>query len=102
MVPIACHLEVFTPEERRAHETATRRLLNAVEGASELADGWELRFAPELLGDFGRWFAEERRCCPFLSLEIALPSGSPVATMRLRGPEGTKALLRAALPALRT
>jgi hypothetical protein len=45
----------------------------------------------------GHWFVDERRCCPFLSLELRLAAGADDLTMTLRGPEGTKEILRPVL-----
>jgi hypothetical protein len=82
-------------------------LLAAVAEVVELPDGYAYRFAGadsplELLLDF---IAAERRCCPFLSFEIAFePYGGPL-WLRMQGSPRVKAFIaetfktRVAVPA---
>jgi hypothetical protein len=70
-------------------------LFAAVEEVAELPDGYGFRFA----GDGGRveslleLIAAERRCCPFLSFELAFePHGGPL-WLRMRGSPPVKAFI---------
>ena len=61
-------------------------LFAAVEEIAELPDGYEYRFAnddhlPALL----EFIAAERRCCPFLTFEIAFAPHAGPLWLRLRG-----------------
>lgn len=94
---VACNLSAFTPDERRAHETEGAALLEQVRSVRELDDGFELSIPAAAAPGVGHWFVDERRCCPFLSLELRLASGADELTMTLRGPEGTKDILRPVL-----
>ena len=94
---IACNLGAFTPEERRAHEAEGAALLAQVSSVNEIDDGFELRMPATAASSVGHWFMDERRCCPFLSLEVRLASGADDLTMTLRGPTGTKEVLRPVL-----
>ena len=70
-------------------------LFAAVEEVAELPDGYGYRFPGdggqlELLLEF---IAAERRCCPFLSFELAFePHGGPL-WLRLRGSPQVKAFI---------
>ncbi len=49
-----------------------------------------------------RFLSNERRCCPFLSFEVAIaPHGGPV-WLRLTGPVGTREFLATELPGFST
>jgi hypothetical protein len=92
---VACDLGVFTAIEREAHTAETGGLMKRITATRGLDDGWELELDAAALPDLSRWFIDERRCCPFLSLHVDLVAGAERVAARLRGPEGTKELLRA-------
>ena len=73
----------------------TVALLKQVRETRGLDDGWELHFDATAMADVSRWFLDERRCCPFLSLRVDLPQGSGRIAVRLQGPAGTRELLGA-------
>ncbi len=93
-LPVACDLGVFTVEERNAHTADTAALLGQVRATRGLDDGWELVFDARAMADVSRWFLDERRCCPFLSLRVDLPAAADRIAVRLQGPPGTKELLQ--------
>jgi len=70
-------------------------LFTAVEEVAELPDGYAYRFPSngnqlDLLLEF---IAAERRCCPFLTFELAFePHGGPL-WLRLRGSPRVKAFI---------
>ncbi len=76
-------------------------LFTAVEEVAELPDGYAYRFSsdgsqPEPLLEF---VAAERRCCPFLTFELAFaPHGGPL-WLRLRGSPRVKAFIAEAFNA---
>jgi hypothetical protein len=94
-LPVACDLGVFTVEQMDAHMAETVALLRQIRETRRLDDGWELHFDPTAMADVSRWFLDERRCCPFLSLHVDLPQGADRIAVRLQGPPGTKELLSA-------
>src|SRR5918994_7530042 len=70
-------------------------LFTAVEGVVELPDGYAYRFAgaDSPLESLLEFIAAERRCCPFLSFEIAFePHGGPL-WLRMRGSPRVKAFI---------
>jgi len=82
-------------------------LFASVEEIAELPDGFAYRFAgaESPLQSLLEFIAAERRCCPFLSFELAFePHGGPL-WLRMRGSPRVKAFIaeafntRVALPA---
>jgi hypothetical protein len=72
-----------------------RGLFASVEETTELPDGYAYRFANDhsLLTSLLEFIAAERRCCPFLTFELALaPHGGPV-WLRMRGSPRVKAFI---------
>lgn len=94
---IACNLAAFTPDERRAHEAEGAQLMKRVISTRELADGFEIRLPAVIAADVAHWFIDERRCCPFLSFDMSLSAAADNLVVSLRGPEGTKDILRSAV-----
>ena len=83
----------FTPEQRSRHSQLAKGFFNAKTDTHELPEGFVFSCA----GDDETWLglAEfvslERRCCPFLT--FTLVREGEASTLRLTGPEGTKAFL---------
>jgi hypothetical protein len=96
-LPVMCTLADSEMHERDASLLA--RFKSGVIAAEELADGYSFCLA----GD-GKWLAivaeliiAERECCRFLKFELlADPQMGPL-TVRITGPDGTKAFLKTAL-----
>jgi hypothetical protein len=70
-------------------------LFAAVEEVAELLDGYGYRFPSDgsQLEPFLEFIAAERRCCPFLTFELAFePHGGPL-WLRMRGSPRVKAFI---------
>jgi hypothetical protein len=70
-------------------------LFTAVEEVAELPDGFGYRFSSDgnQLEPLLEFIAAERRCCPFLTFELAFePYGGPL-WLRLRGSSQVKAFI---------
>lgn len=97
--PLACVLDAIPAAERPAHLALMRSLFGAAAREREaLPEGYAFRFAPEALAEVARFVANERRCCPFLTFEIAAAAPHDAVWLRLTGPAGTRAFLDAELP----
>ena len=96
--PFACDMSAIPPTDRPAHHALTRRLTGeALVELRELPDGLAFRFAAEEYRAVSTWVERERLCCPFLQFTIKVgPDGGPV-WLRLTGPDGAKAFIRAEL-----
>ena len=75
-------------------------LFATVEEVAELPDGYAYRFggADSPLESLLEFIAAERRCCPFLSFEIAFePHGGPL-WLRMHGSPRVKSFIAEAFP----
>ena len=91
---IACRLDAFTPPERERHAALLASLRERVRATREEPDGWAFQLDSEAatLLELAEWIGFERRCCRFIRFELAT-SESEGTWLRLRGPEGTKAII---------
>ena len=97
---LACTLGAIPADERPAHARLLTTLFAATRERRPLPDGYAYRFDADAFDDLARWIANERRCCPFLTVQLTLAADGPV-WLRLTGPEGTRAFLDAELSAAR-
>ena len=95
---LACDLTAIETEQRQGHQALAERLLGptALE-IVERADGYALRFGAEDYATITRFVDNERRCCPFLRFVLDVAPGHGPVWLRITGPEGAKAVLRAAI-----
>ena len=90
---VACALSERERTERGA--ALARELFGGADARQELADGYAWRFPGDagLLARLADFIADERTCCAFFRFEIEVEPGLGPIWLRLRGPEGAKALL---------
>jgi hypothetical protein len=69
----------------------------AVRERRELTDGYAFLIAASAvtLPEAAEWVDMERRCCPFLTIQLETPGGEDDWWLRLSGPAGAKAFLAA-------
>ena len=92
--PVRCNLNALSADERAAHSRAFADLLPTFTDRKELADGYRLSGPAVSAPLLAEWIARERRCCPSLRFRIEMaPEQGPV-TVTIRGPKGTRELLR--------
>jgi hypothetical protein len=94
---LACDMSALPRESRAEHEALARRLLRAAVEMVELADGFAFRFGSAEYDAVTRFVAGERRCCPFLQFTLSVAPDQGPLWVRMTGPEGAKAVLRAEL-----
>ena len=95
---IACDLGALNADERARRSALAARILGRFQEVRELADGYAGRLDGNdaVATDALEWLRLERRCCPFLRLELCFePSGGPV-WIHFRGGAGVKEFLAAA------
>ena len=95
-IPLACNMDVFTPEQREAHIQTTMELIPGVQRVQEIENGYEFQFPSEteFISRIAEFISNERLCCPFLELNLNIISNHPVS-LSLTGPVGTQEFLRA-------
>ena len=94
----ACDLGALSAEEQTRRSTLASRVAARFREVQELADGYAARLDPDatVVRDALDWLLLERRCCPFLRLDLCFePSDGPV-WLQFRGGPGTKEFLTAA------
>jgi hypothetical protein len=95
---LACDLGALSAEERTRRSTVAARVSARFREVRETSDGYASRLDadPELVQDALDWLLLERRCCPFLRLELHFePSAGPV-WLRFGGGPGVKEFLSSA------
>ncbi|TMG84255.1 MAG: hypothetical protein E6H78_10330 [Betaproteobacteria bacterium] len=97
-VDIVCVPGAIPPGERAAHfELGLRVFAELAEERIDLPSGIALRLAGDNLSQVARFVANERKCCPFLHIEVEIAPGAGPMWLRLTGPPGTRELIEAEL-----
>jgi hypothetical protein len=94
----ACDLDALNEDERARRSALASRTAARFREVQEVVDGYAARLDPDavIAQDALDWLLLERRCCPFLRLELSFePSNGPV-WLRFRGGPGVKEFLTAA------
>jgi hypothetical protein len=102
-IALACDPGALDPATRTEHFTWLRHELpRLVMEVGELPDGIGLKFPAADLAAVATFVDRERRCCPFLRFDLALPAGEEILWLRITGPEGVKRFLRYVSGALKS
>ena len=92
----ACDIGAIPADERPSHHELTRRLM-AIATTRETTDGFSFEFPAAEYAAVVRFVALERLCCPFLGFTVDVPADQGPLRLRLTGPVGAKAFIRAEL-----
>lgn len=93
-----CDLGALSVDERARRGALASRVAARFREVLEISDGYAARLDPDpaVVRDALDWLLLERRCCPFLRLELSFePADAPV-WIRFRGDPGIKEFLAAA------
>ena len=97
-IPRACVPGAIDCEVRGAHFQLIDQLFHQqLLEQTELDDGFAFRFDAENLETLGRFIANERKCCPFVSFVLSVAPGADSVWLHVTGPAGTKEVLQAEL-----
>lgn len=97
-VDLVCVPDAIPAEQRAAHFELGRRLYaELAEERVDLPSGIALRLAGDALAQVALFVANERKCCPFLHIQVDIAPGEGPVWLRLTGPPGTRELLQAEL-----
>jgi hypothetical protein len=96
----ACALHALSGEERRHHLVLSARLLVAIRGRTEIADGYVFTVDESVMdwASLAEWARAERLCCPFFRVALrAQPHGKGLE-LELGGAPGVKQFIQGELP----
>ena len=98
-LPVACDLKAISAGQRPRYDELVSRLRAAMRDRCELTDGYSysLDLTNITSSEVAEWIAIERLCCPFLIFQ--LEGAGEASRLTMRGPEGSKAVLRDEFPA---
>jgi hypothetical protein len=85
--------------EFRDRVTASRKVLRSAQARDELCGGYAFQFeaSSERLHQLAELIDAERQCCPFLAFVLQVPAHKNALILEIKGPEGTKRLIRSEL-----
>ena len=92
---LACNMKAISSAERSRYNELTKKIKSAVRHQRELAEGyaWELDGKTASMPEVAEWMTMERRCCPFLTLQLEAVGNGTDYVVKLLGPDGVKAFL---------
>jgi hypothetical protein len=94
----ACVPSAIPADQRQAHFALARELFaNRAQECRDLPEGYAIRFTNDEFEAVARFVANERKCCPFMSFELAVAPAAGPLWLRMTGPEGTRRVLQAEL-----
>ena len=95
---LACRLDALDRGEQSARAALAEEITARFVSVEETGDGYlaRLPYDAAVARDALAWMLLERRCCPFLSLELGFEPQSEAMWIRFGGGRGVKAFLTSA------
>jgi hypothetical protein len=92
-----CNANALNPAERARHKELTDKLMSQRNRIVETEKGYEFQYSPAAISiaELAEWASAESKCCPFFNFHIDLENEGTLLCLRLTGPEGVKAFVRA-------
>lgn len=87
-------MTAIPPQQRQVHIDASKELFSRIQEFRELENGYEFRFAPDVIVELAQFISLEKLCCPFLHFVVEVAEESGPVWLRLTGREGVKAFIR--------
>ena len=96
IIPLACNMNVFTPNQRDQHVKTTIQLIQGVQTIQEVDHGYLFTFPneAEYISKIAAFISNERLCCPFLVFMMSVSAMHEPISLSLTGPAGTQEFLR--------
>ncbi len=93
---IACNLDVLSPSERARRSELARAIQQSATGVDESESEYRIQLPndSEICERALELILLERRCCPFLSLELGFEPGDGAVVLAIGGAPGVKQFLR--------
>ena len=98
MPTFSCDLTALDAQEQQRRTALAARVSSRFLEVQELTDGYAAALENDdaLVRDALDWLLLERRCCPFLRLELSFEPSGGVVWFRMMGADGVKEFLSAA------
>jgi hypothetical protein len=95
--PLACSL---SESELTTRSVEVSELFKGVQQVDELADGYALSFpgSDTWANNLLQFITFERACCPFFTFALVFEQQQGSIWLRVRGPEGVKAIIENMIP----
>jgi len=93
---IVCNLDSLSSHERARRSELARTIEQAATGIEETESGYRMRFSNDAktCEQALELILLERRCCPFLTLELEFEPGDGAVRLAIGGAPGVKQFLR--------
>jgi hypothetical protein len=93
---IACNLDALSPSERARRSELARMIQKSSTSLEETDSGYRVQLPTdsEICERALELILLERRCCPFLCLELAFEPGTGAVALAIGGASGVKQFLR--------
>ena len=100
-VDLACNLNAIPEGDRARYRALVEAIQSSTVRRDELGNGhrFELDGAGISLTDVAAWMSLERRCCPFLRIELATSGDRCNWVLTLAGGDGGKEIIDFGFPA---
>ena len=100
MSTFACNLNAISATDRPRYNDLVNRVRVAIRDRTEASNGYVflLDSTRVTLPEVAEWISMERRCCPFLTLQLHVSGEEENWILTLSGTEGVKPLLEATFP----
>jgi len=96
--PIACDMTALSAAERQRYDVLRRAVMSSIEHVTASSTAFHLRLRESAsLPQTAEWMTLEHRCCPFLTLEIALKDDG-TSWIAIGGSEAIKAFVAGEFP----
>ena len=94
---IACNSKAIGVADRPRYNDLAKRLRLAIRNRNEIRDGYTFKLDGQALSlpEVADWISMERLCCPFLNFQLSASGNQSDWDLKLTGPKGVKALLKA-------
>ncbi len=94
--PITCNLDALVPEERARRKQLAAAVRQQATRVEETSEGYALHLPedPETQQAAFELILLERRCCPFLTMELGFGAGEHESVLHIGGGPGVKEFLR--------
>ncbi len=96
---IACNLNAFDDLDRSKYTNLAARVRAALIAGNEIPEGFVFQVSNNGITsqEISDWISMERRCCPFLSIQLSVSTGAR-RSLTMTGPSGVKQLILAEFP----